>query len=203
MAHRPDILLLEGSEETVALGTRSALNALVIPYQAARVEYSPQLRAGEDTAGVYLHMPVLRMPGVRLVDLASVHRTIDGVTATLSSWRYAEITDPEDPGYGWGWHRYGMDAAAGRAPLYSVNHGDGVGWLLGSHQQLVRACYLNSEAGRRVQQRVVSSAGRVSSLALTEEDLSSLEQDLTRDGEQVTSWVWHPDEQDSEEFRAF
>lgn len=198
MINRPDILLLEGTEETVALGTGSALSVLVIPYQDAGVDYRPQLNDAEDAERMHLQMSALRMPGIRLADLASVHRSIDRVTATLSSWRYAENPAPKeaenpDPekDAAWGWHRVGL-APRGRK-LYSLNHGDGNAWLLGSCNPLRRAYLLHKAAGRCVNQMVCSRPSGIESLAIGETDLSALERDLRRDGVELTSWLWHPD----------
>ena len=64
------------------------------------------------------------------------------------------MTGPMNTEGEWGWHRVGPGASAGR--LYSLNHGDGIGWLLGSRRQLTRACLLNEAAGRGVEQKVFS-----------------------------------------------
>ena len=187
---RPDILLLEGTEETIALGTGSALSSLVLPYQGAGVDFRPQLKAENDGHGLLVSSPVLRMPGSRLSDLAGIHKTIHRVSVTLSTWRFGETNDGGV--LGWGWHRYGRENADGRAPLYAVSHGDGIGWLLGSHRQLMWALHLNCRSGRTVTQMVISPPDRMSSVALADTDLDSLLQDLLHDGKAVTSWVWSP-----------
>lgn len=194
MIDRPNILLLEGTLETIALGTGSALSVLVGPYQDAHVEYSPQVHMVEDSAGMHMQLRALRIPGGTLAELRGIHRTIHGDTATLSSWVYSETEGTGRRGENWGWHRCGLEYSAVRTPLFSLNHGDGIGWLLGSHQQLMWANHLNTRAGREVEQMVFSRENKVSSLALTADNLRALELDLLREGKKVQSWMWTPDD---------
>lgn len=189
---RPDILVLEGADETVALGTGTALNALVTPYREAGVNFTPQLKAVEDGGGLALAIPALRMPGTRLSDLAHAHTTVRRSTATLSCWRFRKVKGAEGPEQGWGWHRFGRENPPGRTPLYSLSQGGGFGWLLGSHHQLMRALHLNFLGGRDVLQIVDSRTDRVSAVALADDDLCALEGDLWRDGHPVVSWTWSP-----------